>query len=444
MKTYLDYINEKTFTFLIIFTMFAIPSFELIGNLFGMKYFFQEQIISILGLINAYIILFHFIKKIFKKQKFNFVLSDFFIILCFVFCIISLIFSNNFYKSFLGEYAYSETIFNVICYFSLFILSTLIKKEENKNKIFKSFIILCIFETLIAFLQNFSIWPISSFFDTSSHINGHFAFGLTQHCNFYAGLSIIFTGISAGAYMYKKEHNNFYLILTCLACFGTLFTYTRIAWVGIFSILFIIGIIEFIITKKKTPVDFSENIKKFLLLIALFIICFLITGISSGQLIRDFNNTKNEFSDFDSIGTNRGRIWKVGLYSLQFDPLTGVGFDDYRHAYELYPTHYDKTQNKGHNEYIHTLVTQGIPSGINYLLFSIYCCLFPLIQLKTSNSNTTTNTLTKIFIIALFAYMVQALFNSSINNVAPYKWILMGLLLPRIDQLYKTKKIITE
>ena len=42
--------------------------------------------------------------------------------------------------------------------------------------------------------------------------------------------------------------------------------------------------------------------------------------------------------------------------------------------------------------------------------------------------------LTKIFLIALFAYFVQALINSSVTNVAPYKWILMGLILPRVEQ----------
>ena len=36
--------------------------------------------------------------------------------------------------------------------------------------------------------------------------------------------------------------------------------------------------------------------------------------------------------------------------------------------------------------------------------------------------------------IALFAYFAQALINSSITNVAIYKWILMGLVLPRAEQ----------
>ena len=91
-------------------------------------------------------------------------------------------------------------------------------------------------------------------------------------------------------------------------------------------------------------------------------------------------------------------------------------------------------QNKGHNEYIHTLVTQGIFSGINYLAFVLYCCIFSYIKILKGNDEYSQSNVTKAFLIAVFAYFVQALFNSSVTNVAVYKWILMGLLLTRNEQ----------
>ncbi len=39
-----------------------------------------------------------------------------------------------------------------------------------------------------------------------------------------------------------------------------------------------------------------------------------------------------------------------------------------------------------------------------------------------------------MILVALFAYFVQALFNSSVTNVAIYKWILMGLILTISEQ----------
>ena len=169
-----------------------------------------------------------------------------------------------------------------------------------------------------------------------------------------------------------------------------------------------------------------------------FVTCFIITGKKTGQIQKDITQTKKEIdstsSSFDKFGTGRGTIWKSGLQALSQHPFTGVGFDIYDYALFMTKRGTVKSQNKGHNEYIHTFVTQGIFSGINYLLFAFYCCYFPLKQILKGNSEFATSDLTKIFLIALFAYFVQALFNSSVTNVAVYKWILMGLVLPRYEQ----------
>ena len=174
-----------------------------------------------------------------------------------------------------------------------------------------------------------------------------------------------------------------------------------------------------------------------------FITCFITIEIFTGRITDDFSNSYKELtSNFEKFGTNRGTIWKVGLNSLKKYPLTGVGFDNYRYSFSIYPEKFGWSQNKGHNEFIHIFVTQGIPSGFNYLIFAFYCCFFPLIKILKSDSNFSKSDLTKIFLISVFTYFVQSLFNSSVTNVAPYKWILMGLLLPRIEQknLLKFKK----
>lgn len=111
-----------------------------------------------------------------------------------------------------------------------------------------------------------------------------------------------------------------------------------------------------------------------------------------------------------------------------------MGFDNYRYSFVISDYSVHSFENKAHNEYIHTTVTQGIFSGINYLLFCFYCLYFPLKKILKAESEFGKSTLTKIFLIALFAYFVQALVDSSLTNVAVYKWILMGLVLPRIEQ----------
>lgn len=440
MKSYLNYLNEKIFTILVILAMISMPLLEFIGVLLNKKFFYQEEVLSIIGLTFSFILISYIIFLLYKKcfSRKTFVLSDFFLILSVLFCIISIIFSKNIEKSLFGEYAYSETPLQVLAYFSLFFMCTLISKQENKKLILKTFIFLGIFESVIAFLQNFSLWPISSLFDSYSHETGHMAFGLTEHCNFFAAISIIFTAICGSKFIYEKgkKQSFIFLIISIITCLSTLFTYTRIGWVGIFSIIFGIFFIEFCIYKSQNNKQLFKLHKKRLLILSIcFIICFLTVGILSGQLFKDLLNSAKELtSEFENFGTKRGTIWKVGLSSLKYYPFTGTGFDNYRYSFQIYPEKFGWSQNKGHNEYIHTLVTQGIFSGLNYLVFAFYCCYFPFKKILKKDLEFSKSNLTKIFLIALFAYFAQALFNSSVTNVAPYKWILMGLLVPRVEQ----------
>ncbi len=448
--------EENIFTSIVFVTMVMLPLLNIIalflpsnfprflGNPLQQKFFLQEEFLSLIGIVASIIILFFIVIRIFKnKSSINYTLSDCFVVISIIFCIISIIFSKNINKSLHGEYAYSETPLQVLAYFSLFFICTNITKKDNKIFIIKTFIVLAIIEIIIAFMQNFGLYPISSLFDAESHTKSHMAFGLTEHCNYFASIAIIFTAILSGIFIYsnKKSISFITLILSTFSCFATFFTYTRIGWVGIFSILFALLFLEICIYKKYKDTNLSKHhFKKLLILFIIFLTCFLTVGITSGQLIKDVKASKEELSDFDEFGTKRGTIWKVGLSSLKKYPLTGVGFDNYRYSFNIYPKNFGWSQNKGHNEFIHIFVTQGIPSGINYLLFAFYCCLFPFIKILKGESEFGKSDITKILLITIVAFFIQSLFNSSVTNVAPYKWIIMGLLLPKIEQKNFIKK----
>lgn len=455
--------NENFFTIIIIISMISLPLLQIIGLKFRSRFFYQEELLSGIGIFISLLLILYYVlnKKNNTKTKKNLVLSDIFIILSILFCIISFIFSKDLEKSLNGEYMYSETPLQVLAYFSLFFLCTLISKEENKKSIFEIFIFLAILESVIAFLQNFNLWSVPPLFDSYSHKINHLAFGLTEHCNFFAAISTVFTAICSSKFIFNDNKKTcvVFLILSIITCFSTLFTYTRLGIVGLLSI--IIGTLFIIlISIKKNKNKLKNFIIKFTILIICFIFCFLTIEFFYKTISIEFETSKKELSstnivnsdnsdiNINQLGTRRGLIWKVGLTSLRKYPFTGVGFDNYRYSFEIYPEKFGWSQNKGHNEYIHTFVTQGIFSGINYLAFAFYCCYFPFKKILNGDSEFSKSDLTKIFLIALFAYFVQALFNSSVTNVAPYKWILMGLLLPRSEQknlfdinLFKNKQI---
>ena len=443
--------NEKLFTAIIIASIYAFPIFQTIGIIFKIDFFLQEEFLSALGVLCSFFTILYCIFFYKKNTEKKLVLSDIFLFTSIVFCIISLIYSKCITISLIGYKNYSETPLQVLGYFGLFFVSSNISETKNKKSILYSLLFLGIIESIVAFLQNFSLWPVTSYCDPAWHLKDHLAFGFTQHCNFFAPLAIIFTSLYATKYIYSKTkiEKYFCLFFSIICCLSILFTYTRIGWVGIISILLGIVFLEIsLYFCKKDKLILKKHIKRYLVILFSFLVCLIVVGSVSGQLKHDIDQSKKEITanNFNSFGTNRGKIWKAGLSALKKYPFTGVGFDIYSFSFWISPQYGFSAQNKGHNEYIHTLVTQGIFSGINYLAFVFYCCYFSYKKILKGTDEYSKSDATKFFLIAVFAYFVQALFNSSVTNVAVYKWILMGLLLTRLEQknlIPLLKKIIT-
>lgn len=430
--------NENNLTRFIIISIIIFPLLELIGIFFKQQFFMQEEALSLIGIIGVIFLLYYIINCIKRK---SIVISDIFFITSILFSIISIITSKSIMVSLKGHTHYSETPLQVMGYFTLFLIGTNISKEENRIKIIKTFMILGVLEAIVAFMQNFKIWPVVAPFDPEWYKVSHWAFGFTQHCNFFAPIAIIFTALYATKFMCENSKRKGYLLYmgAILCCFSILFTYTRIGWVGMISILFAIFVL--LLSKYRSKKDILKiKRNKYVILLTGFIVCFLITGIPSGQIKEDFMESYKELSqDFQnselkSFGTGRGVIWKAGIDALKIYPLTGVGFDIYDYSFLISSQNIIMFQNKGHNEYLHTAVTQGILSGLNYLAFCSYCIIFGFKKVLKEDTEYAKSDTVKMILVALFAYYVQALFNSSVTNVAIYKWILMGLLLTKSEQ----------
>ena len=86
-------------------------------------------------------------------------------------------------------------------------------------------------------------------------------------------------------------------------------------------------------------------------------------------------------------------------------------------------------QDKGHNEYIHILVTQGVPALINYLFLLIFA-LVTAVKNIVRMEDRKQQILTWIFLSMFTGYAVQALVNSSVINTAMYFWITIGMVMP--------------
>ena len=96
-------------------------------------------------------------------------------------------------------------------------------------------------------------------------------------------------------------------------------------------------------------------------------------------------------------------------------------------------------QSKGHSEYIHTLATQGVFALINYVALLVYAAA-GTVKAIYNEKDDTKRSIMWIFLGVFVAYISQALISSSVMNVAPYFWLILGLVTPRTKPISFKKR----
>ncbi|SDB27525.1 O-Antigen ligase [Ruminococcaceae bacterium FB2012] len=139
---------------------------------------------------------------------------------------------------------------------------------------------------------------------------------------------------------------------------------------------------------------------------------------------------EEKYTSFDNFATGRGHIWKFGLACVPDHWMFGVGLDNYRWCFTHAPDlpHDTWSQGKGHNELIHYLVTQGVFQLLTILSLVVYTFV---VSIRTAlHAEDREDKLTSFILIGMVtAYFVQSMFNSSVVNIAPYYWVVIGLCL---------------
>ena len=139
-----------------------------------------------------------------------------------------------------------------------------------------------------------------------------------------------------------------------------------------------------------------------------------------------------------NLGNGRMFIWTQGLETVPMWWYVGTGLDNYKYAFFWDNPEYDGFyQDKGHNEYIHILVTQGVFATATLLTLICYNLFTSSKRYLLSTADTEETKITFLLLVMYAGYLCQALANSSVTNVAIYNWIITGLLL-----YTKDKKII--
>ncbi len=437
---------EKLSTILIVAVMALLPLTEFICALLDQPFLFQEELVLLLGMCSVILLLLMAL----KKSQIQFYKSDILIAAMFFFAILSLIFTKDMEQSLYGHHpTYREGILVFLSYYSVAFLASRIIDIKNRKWILKTFLVLAIIETFVGILQFNGLWPYPAYFGDTVAIGESafgfptWAFGFTENSNFFGALTVIFTGLTAGLFLLSKgKIRVLSLFLTAFCFYGVITTYCRLSLLGMFGMLCYLFLISIIAHKLKIQKD-ALTYKNLLQISGIYIIVYLISILITPELLGNLLKFSNELSsgNMNTLGSNRLLIWRKGLETVPKYWYVGTGLDNY--VYSFYWNNPDYTgfyQDKGHNEYIHILVTQGIFALTTWLTLIFY-------NLVTSakrffNTNDEESKLTFILIVMYGGYLCQALANSSVTNVAIYNWIITGLLLFTADKKpIKTLKI---
>lgn len=430
--------SEKFYVFYIASLMILIPLGEFISELFGVQFRVQQIIVAVYGAAGAVSAIFLFLEK---SKKPVFYPSDIFYVSLLLFAAISLIFTQNILA---GTGGSGEWIIHFAAYFSLMLAGTMIENTEYRKKLICVFAAVAVFNCLIAIPQSFGLRIMDCMTVPEYHTIMKAAFGLTHNCNYFAGLCTLFAGLSAGLFIFSEKKSAKWLSLALYAlCFYCLIaTTTRIAWLGSLGVLFFYAVSFIVMRFKKYD---SGKLKRHWARLgmitavsaAIFVYFSLFTDAMYFSLIEtatDMTINEDKSVSFEEFGSKRGYIWKYAFKALPKHWLTGVGLDNFYYVFTSNPE-WDHTHSapRAHNEYIQTLVTQGVFAAVNYIAMLVYACVTGVRTVINTKDNEK-RIITWILLGMFAGYAVQALVNSSVINVAPYFWITVGMTMPKSEQ----------
>lgn len=352
-----------------------------------------------------------FIREILKKRNVEMKISLIFLMLI----LISSIFSVNLETALLGNFFRREGFF-MFCVYIILFLSSIKYFEVSKVGLYLILIAANVM-SLYGIIQFFGIDQIQDILGI--HVNYGQSIGLIGNRNFFSTYLLIFLFISMGLYIFYKE--KIYLIFS-IPLFGALLcTLTRGGWIG-FIVFVFIGLM-FILKRK-------ECLNRAIIIFCMFFFVFISIEIMSGGRILQRTEKSNVISEEGEVVGSAGarlNIIKMSFKAFVKRPLLGGGPDtlmevfklDFKDDRDSHKEKYGEYVDKAHNEYLEYAASTGIFTLIIYIVLIVYILKGLINNIKDDRS--------KIMIISLSGYLVQAFFNISVNRVAPLYWIMLGV-----------------
>ena len=458
MDTKISKLNYYTIIFIVLLLPIYFVNY-LIKSYFSytiISFNFEEILWCLIPLL-----LFMYVYNLCKKRiKLNILDYLIFIIIFLNFIVCN--FAIDMTTSIWGSYFRGEGLLSFISYYLIFLNCRTLNDTKKINNILNVFISVGVLQSIYCFIQIYFkdlLLP-----GLTENLSDNMATGFINNANFMGSYVVLLLGITTTNFLIQEKKYKKYFILSIIFYINLILGQSTGPFLGfIFMLMFLI---IFLIIKNKLL------IKRLLILILCLILTYFaidytmrqsisyeditkeytinydlkqlfraITGkmklpsnnAESNTLVSDESNfitneTTNEnnsndiISDEDNLiylGSSRILIWQNSFKLVPKYFWFGCGIDNFGYAYKW---HYENIYyDKAHNDYLQILVTQGIFVLITYIIF-----LITLIKKGIKSNNTLALTLPLVF--SVIGYCIQSFTNISVVNVAPYFYMICGLL----------------
>lgn len=364
-------------------------------------------------------------------------IQDVFVIMLFLFTIISYYNAYDRRIALLGFIAGREGLFVILSYYIVFLVSSVFKDMRYIKYVIWIVSIYGVLNVFYGILQTYEINNILGIIIINdwSYVTGFLA-----NSNFYGSYMILLYGVWCSIYLFRDKDKIYIVdfIMMFIFCSGLFLSSTMSSIVGLISIIVVLFIIVFILNKKRY---YYKRISIRLISVFLVIVISYIWVSSTplSTLNKDIAEVSMQVSDSvssgvkDEYGTGRIAIWKQILDYLPKYIYTGIGIDQIYYlggGGKIIDPIMNVPAYKAHNEYLQILMTEGIFKFLTYVGLLGWILLMFFISLVR---NKDVNKVSLIFISSFVGYSVQAFFNVSIIRVIPVFFLICGLVVSTFD-----------
>lgn len=312
---------------------------------FGQLPFGSPTSVSVSDLLLTVTLIFLMIWKIGIKKQVNVNLPIKLLALFWVAGLLSLVISGNFLG---GLYLIRFVVYSLSFWLGKELIDS---KVTNKDKIIKLFVYISLTLSIIGFLQ-LLIYP---------DLEALTSFGFDPHKGRLVstfldpnllGIFLNF-GLIGSFYLYSKEKTKDFAFFGVLIFAALILTYSRSAYAMFFIEVLILG--------------FLRHRKILIALVLLLAILYLFLPRFSERIKGGFLVDKSAIERVES--------WNKGIYVFQKNPVTGVGLNNLREAYQRYGLFKVFSENGGNSgsgvdsSFIFILATTGVVGLVTYIIF---------------------------------------------------------------------------